>query len=73
MSKLWFALAAAALSGNVWADAIGGAVQKQPLNVAAVVMFLIFVGATLFITKWAAKQNKSSRDFSAAVGCISGF
>ena len=73
MSKLWLALAAAALSGNVWADAIGGAVQKQPLNVAAVVMFLIFVGATLFITKWAAKQNKSSKDFYTAGGGISGF
>ena len=73
MSKLWLALAAAALSGNVWADAIGGEVQKQPLNIAAVVMFLIFVGATLFITKWAAKQNKSSKDFYTAGGGISGF
>ena len=57
----------------MWADAIGGEVQKQPLNIAAVVMFLIFVGATLFITKWAAKQNKSSKDFYTAGGGISGF
>ncbi len=32
------------------ADALTGAVQKQPLNVSAIVMFLAFVGFTLYIT-----------------------
>ncbi|MBP6562082.1 MAG: cation acetate symporter [Neisseriaceae bacterium] len=56
-----------------WADALTGDVQKQPLNVAAIVMFFIFVAATLYITYWAAKQNKSTKDFYTAGGGISGF
>ena len=74
MNKLFFAFAASLLADCAWAaDAISGEVQQRPLNVAAVVMFFIFVGATLFITKWAAKQNKSSKDFYTAGGGISGF
>ncbi len=74
MNKLFFALTAALMANGAWAaDAISGEVQQRPLNVAAVVMFFIFVGATLFITKWAAKQNKSSKDFYTAGGGISGF
>ena len=60
-------------SGSVWADAITGEVKKQPLNVAAIVMFLIFVGFTLGITVWASKQNKSTKDYYTAGGGISGF
>ena len=55
------------------ADAITGAVQKQPLNVAAIVMFVLFVGATLCITYWASKRNKSAADYYAAGGKITGF
>ena len=74
MNKLCFMLLAALMANGAWAaDAITGEVQQRPLNVAAVVMFFIFVGATLFITKWAAKQNKSSKDFYTAGGGISGF
>ncbi len=74
MNKLLFALTTLMLSGGAFAaDAISGEVQKRPLNVAAVVMFFIFVGATLFITKWAAKQNKSSKDFYTGGGGISGY
>ena len=36
-------------------------------------MFVIFVGATLFITKWAAKQTTNTNDFYTAGGGISGF
>ena len=36
-------------------------------------MFIIFVGFTLFITKWAAKQTQSAQDFYTAGGWISGF
>lgn len=47
--------------------------QKSGLNVSAIVMFLIFVGATLGITYWAAKRTKSAKDFYTAGGGISGF
>ncbi len=54
-------------------DAITGEVQKQGLNMSAIVMFFIFVGATLGITYWAAKRTKSAKDFYTAGGGITGF
>ena len=48
-------------------------VQKQPVNVSAIAMFLIFVLATLGITKWAAGKTKSTADFYTAGGGITGF
>src|SRR5215207_3585515 len=50
-----------------------GAVQKQGLNVTAIVMFLVFVLGTLGITVRAAMQTKSAADFYAAGGGITGF
>ena len=58
------ALAAGADLGNT---------TKQDMNVTAIVMFAIFVGATLFITKWAAGKTKSAADFYTAGGGITGF
>ncbi len=55
------------------ADAIGGMVEKQALNVPAIIMFLLFVGATLGITYWAAKRTKTAKDFYTAGGSITGF
>lgn len=55
------------------AGAIEGEVEKQPLNLSAIVMFLIFVSATLYITKWAAKRNTSKADHYTAGGKITGF
>ncbi len=55
------------------ADAITGEVERQPLNVAAIVMFLVFVAATLWITYWAAKRTKSAAQFYTAGGGITGF
>src|SRR5471032_1641415 len=58
----------------VWAaDALTGEVHKQPLNIAAILMFVAFVGATLCITYWASKRNKSAADYYAAGGKITGF
>jgi cation/acetate symporter len=54
------------------APAVEGA-GKQPLNVEAIAMFLLFVAATLMITKWAAARTRSAADFYAAGGGISGF
>ncbi|MBV7438804.1 cation acetate symporter [Aeromonas sp. sif2416] len=55
------------------ADALTGEVQRQPLNVPAIVMFVVFVAATLFITYWASKRNRSASDYYAAGGRITGF
>ena len=55
------------------AGAIEGEIQKQSLNISAIVMFLIFVGGTLGITYWAAKRTKSAKDFYTAGGGITGF
>jgi cation/acetate symporter len=55
------------------ADALQGEVAKQAINVTAITMFLAFVSATLGITYWAAKRTKSTKDFYAAGGSITGF
>lgn len=55
------------------AGALEGDVEKQPLNLSAIVMFLLFVGGTLGITYWAAKRTKSAKDFYTAGGGITGF
>jgi cation/acetate symporter len=49
-----------------------GEIQEQPLNVHAIVMFLIFVAATLGITYWAAKRTRTASDYYAAGGAITG-
>jgi len=50
-----------------------GQAQQQATNWTAIVMFGIFVGATLWITKWAAAKTKSAADFYTAGGGITGF
>lgn len=50
-----------------------GEAEQQATNWHAIIMFVAFVGATLFITKWAAKQTTSTKDFYTAGGGISGF
>ncbi len=55
------------------ADALHGEVARQPINITAITMFLLFVSATLGITYWAAKRTKSTKDFYAAGGSITGF
>lgn len=54
-------------------EAFSGEVEKQPLNLSAIVMFLIFVAATLGITYWAARRTKTAKDFYTAGGGITGF
>ena len=72
-NSLMFAAMSLMASGGVWADALTGDVEKQPLNIAAIVMFFIFVGFTLGITVWASKQNKSTKDYLTCGGGITGF
>jgi cation/acetate symporter len=57
----------------VAAEAVAGEVQRQPVNVAAIVMFFVFVAGTLGITYWAAKRTRSAADFYAAGGGVTGF
>ena len=52
---------------------IDGEVERQALNIPAVIMFLIFVGGTLMITYWAAQRTKTASDFYTAGGGITGF
>ncbi|ERK05216.1 cation/acetate symporter ActP [Serratia fonticola] len=72
MKRLLSAAALLALPGLSHADAIGGAVQRQPLNIQAIIMFLLFVGATLYITYWASKRTRSRQDYYTAGGRITG-
>jgi len=66
--------ALAALPGLAMAaGAIDGDVKKQATNWTAIVMFLIFVGATLYITYWAARRTQSASDFYTGGGGITGF
>ena len=55
------------------ADAVTGEVQRQPVNIPAIVMFFLFVSGTLGITYWAAKRTRSAADFYAAGGGVTGF
>jgi cation/acetate symporter len=69
------AIAVAALAASATlahADAVNVA-GKSDLNIAAIAMFLLFVVATLAITRWAARRTKSAADFYAAGGGITGF
>ncbi len=72
MKKIAFLLLLG-VTGLMAAGAIEGEVQKQALNVSAIVMFLLFVGGTLGITYWAAKRTKTAKDFYTAGGGITGF
>ena len=58
------ALAAGADLGNT---------TQQATNWTAISMFAIFVGGTLFITKWAASKTKTAADFYTGGGGITGF
>ncbi|GAK28488.1 cation/acetate symporter ActP [Serratia liquefaciens] len=72
MKRLLSAAALLMLPGLVFADAIGGEVKRQPLNIQAIVMFILFVGATLYITYWASKRTRSRQDYYTAGGKITG-
>ena len=79
--KLQTALPATALAASLMiagggaaraAGALEGTIVKQGLNIPAIVMFVIFVALTLFITYRAATATRSASDFYAAGGGITG-
>ncbi|WP_144372672.1 cation acetate symporter [Vogesella urethralis] len=55
------------------AGAIDGDVKKQATNWTAIIMFLLFVSGTLYITYWAARRTQSASDFYTGGGGITGF
>ncbi|MDS4026082.1 MAG: cation acetate symporter [Candidatus Contendobacter sp.] len=75
--RLWqnacVALTLSLVAGVALAAGDVGEVKKQALNIPAIIMFLVFVGATLGITYWAAQRTKTAKDFYAAGGGITGF
>ncbi|PUU65472.1 cation/acetate symporter ActP [Citrobacter freundii] len=75
MKRVLTALAATLPFAANAADAISGAVQRQPTNWQAIVMFLIFVIFTLGITYWASKRvrSRNDNDYYTAGGNITGF
>jgi cation/acetate symporter len=60
-------------SASAWAAGDLGTLEKQPTNWTAILMFGVFVAATLWITKWASQRTKSAADFYTAGGGITGF
>ncbi|WP_283737237.1 cation acetate symporter [Alcaligenes faecalis] len=74
LSSIAVLLALSGLTFAVQADpAALQEVQKQPINITAIVMFLAFVLGTLGITYWAASKTKSMDDFYTAGGGVTGF
>lgn len=67
--KSLFACSLGFFSLAVWADSA----PKAPVNMTAITMFLAFVLVTLGITYWAARRTKTTADFYAAGGGITGF
>ena len=54
------------------APSVASDVERQPLNITAIVMFVLFVAATIAISVWAAKRTQSSSDFYNAGGNLTG-
>ncbi len=72
--RIFLAVVAFAVAGMVYAAGPDlGQVTKQATNWTAIAMFAIFVGGTLWITKWAASKTKTAADFYTAGGGITGF
>ena len=72
--NLLIALTLAAAAGMVLAAGADlGQATKQATNWTAIGMFGVFVGFTLWVTKWAAAKTKSAADFYTAGGGITGF
>ena len=74
MRALLISLAAMLLAAPAYAaPALEGPVEQQSTNWTAIAMFAVFVGLTLWITRWAAKRTRTAADFYSAGGRITGF
>ena len=52
------------------ADTLTGPGAQQPVNVTAIITFVLFVCSTLLITWWAARHTRSRKEFYVAGGGI---
>jgi len=68
-----FILISLFLTSSFASRTIEGDIEHQPLNIAAILMFLLFAGGTLGVTYWAALRTKTAKDFYTAGGGITGF
>jgi cation/acetate symporter len=66
-------LFALTLTNPAAADALTGPAAQQPTNWVAIAVFGAFVLVTLAITRWAARRTRTTSDFYAAGGGITGF
>ena len=74
LTQLSTALALLALTAMAYAGPpVEGAMEQQPTNWTAIIMFCIFVAMTMGITYWASSRTKSTADFYTAGGGITGF
>lgn len=73
LNALFLTIIGVGASGLAVAAPDLGVAEQQATNWHAIIMFMVFVGFTLLITKWAAKQTQSTEDFYTAGGGISGF
>lgn len=53
-------------------EGLADTVDQRPINVTAIVMFVLFVSVTLIITYWASKRTKTAEDFYVAGHSITG-
>jgi cation/acetate symporter len=61
------------VAGTAWAAGLAeGPVQKAATNWTAILMFAFFVALTLGITYWASRRTRTTADFYAAGGGITG-
>jgi cation/acetate symporter len=72
-AALLSAVALALIPGAAAAAELLLETSRAPLNLPAVIMFLVFVAITLAITAWAARQTRSAAHFYSAGGGITGF
>ncbi len=72
LGKILSALMLTAVAAFAAGADLGAGTKADDLNVPAIVMFFIFVFATLGITYWASKKTKSASDFYTAGGGITG-
>jgi cation/acetate symporter len=71
--RLWALVLASTPALASAAGALEGQTEKQPVNVHAIGMFVVFVAMTMGITYWASRRTRSTADFYTAGGGITGF
>jgi len=61
------------LLGLLFSNLLFASTADVETNYTAIIMFILFVGVTLFITYWASKKTHTAKSFYTAGGNITGF